>query len=103
MKGALQFVLVLLLYGATAFTHSPYFLPRSRLLSLMAGDDFSADLIRYPTQLLPDEVEIKRLLGKIDVVSEKNQRETLMRVFEAVLGGKKAWLKEFLPASASLA
>jgi hypothetical protein len=69
----------------------------------MAGDDFSADLIRYPTQLLPDEVEIKRLLGKIDVVSEKNQRETLMRVFEAVLGGKKAWLKEFLPASASLA
>ena len=56
----------------------------------------------FPGQVLPDDVEIKRLLGKIDVVNESGKRDTLMRVFEAYLQGRRAFLKEYLPISASL-
>lgn len=56
----------------------------------------------YPQPVLADEVEIKRLLGKIDVVNESGKRDTLVRVFEAYLQGRRAWLKEYLPIGKGL-
>ena len=61
----------------------------------------SSDL-PYPRPLLPSQIEVKRLLGKIDILTERGQRDTSMRVFEAAVDGKKAWLKEYLPISAKL-
>ena len=62
----------------------------------------NGEKIPYPGQVLADDVEIKRLLGKIDVVDDNGKRDTLVRVFEAYLKGRRAWLKEYLPSGKSL-
>ena len=65
--------------------------------------EMSSDLLLpYPRPLLPDQIEVKRLLGKIDMLTEQGERGTSMRVFEATVDGKKAWLKEYLPISSKL-
>ena len=65
----------------------------------MSSSDF---ILPYPAPLTPDQIEVKRLLGKIDILNERGQRDTSMRVFEAAIDGKRAWLKEFLPVSSKL-
>ena len=68
-------------------------------LQLKTSNDFQ---LPYPRPLLPDQIEVKRLLGKIDILTERGQRDTSMRVFEAAIDGKRAWLKEYLPISSKL-
>lgn len=91
--------LVFLLLPAVLYAYRS---PVSRVATLRSKRLQSGEDVPFPKQVLPDEVEIKRLLGKIDVVNSEGKRDTLMRVFEAYLQGRRAFLKEYLPVSATL-
>ena len=78
-------------------TRAMRYFRRNHQLGMMS--DFR---LPYPQPLLPDQIEVKRLLGKIDILTEQGERCTSMRVFEAAIDGKKAWLKEYLSVSSKL-